>query len=101
MNITVTGHQFEVTDPIDAYAREKAGKLPHFFPRTSAVEVVISPRGSHTKEVELIAHVPGHRPFVAHSCDDDVYAAIDLTEHKLGKQLRRHHDRLVTRRKSA
>lgn len=95
MNITVTGRQFEVTDPIRAYAREKAAKLEHFFARTTAVEVIIGPRGGHIHDVELIAHVDGHEHFVAHSRDDDVYAAIDMTEHKLGKRLRRYKDRLL------
>ncbi|MEE9405259.1 MAG: ribosome-associated translation inhibitor RaiA [Algisphaera sp.] len=100
MNITVTGRHFEVTEPIKAYAEDKAAKLPHFFDRTQSVEVVIGQRGSHLHDVELIAHVDGHEPFVAHSRDDDVYAAIDMTEDKLGKQLRRHKDRLLKRQRA-
>jgi len=95
MNITVTGRHFEVTDPIRAYAHDKAQKLNHFFDRTTAIEVVIAPHGRHAHDVELIAHVDGHDHFVAHCRDNDVYAAIDLSEHKLGKRLRRHKDRLT------
>ena len=95
MNVTVTGRHFEITDAIRAYARDKANKLDHFFRRTTSIDVVIAPHGRHAHDVELIAHVDGHDPFVTHCHDNDVYAAIDLSEQKLGKRLRRHKDRLT------
>jgi len=70
---------FSAPVPLRAYAHDKAQKLNHFFARTTAIEVIIAPHGRHAHDVELIAHVDGHDHFVAHCCDDDVYAAIDMS----------------------
>jgi putative sigma-54 modulation protein len=95
MEITITGRDFEVTEPIRDHATEKSRKLTRYFDRISQVEVVLGRKDSHTYDVEMIAHVDGHEHFVAHGQTEDLYAAIDDAEHKLARQLRQHKDKLV------
>lgn len=95
MDITVTGRDFEVTEPIRNHAEEKAQKLTRYFEKISRTEVVLGRRDNHTYDVELIAHVDGHEHFVAHGKKEDLYAAIDEAEHKLARQLRDYKAKLV------
>jgi putative sigma-54 modulation protein len=99
MEITVTGRDFEVTDPIRTHATEKANKLPRYFDRVSRVEVILGRKDNHTYDVELIAHVDGHEHFVAHGQKEDLYAAIDEAEGKLERILVHHKNKLVDRQR--
>ncbi len=97
MDLTVSGRHLEVTEPVHAYATEKAGKLPRYFDRVSKVDVVITRRDNHTYDVEFIAHVDGHDHFVSHGKHEDVYAAIDESESKMQRQLAERKAKLVQR----
>jgi len=100
MNITVTGRHLDVTDSIRDYAHEKAGKTNRYFDRISKIEVVLGRKDSHTYDAEMIAHVDGHRHFVAHGKHEDLYAAIDEAEAKLERQLTDHKTKTVERNHS-
>lgn len=87
METTVTGRHIEITDPIRAYAVEKVSKLPRYYDRVTAIEVIAGKPDSHTFEVELIVHADHHDNFVARHRDGDLYACIDDVTDKLERQL--------------
>ena len=101
MEITVTGRQVEITEPIRDYAYEKAGKLRKYFDRISMIEVVAGKHDHRTFDAEMIAHVDGHEHFVSHGKGDDLYACIDETTDKMERQLTDHKEKLRNRKHPA
>ena len=68
MQVTVTGKHLGITTPIREYAQQKADKLPRYYDRITAIEVLAS-RLEHGQP------------------DHDLYASIDQTMDKLERQL--------------
>ena len=97
MEIKVTGRHLEITEAIREYAENKAGKLPRYFDRTKAAEI-IAERIHDQFEVEMIAHVDRADPFVAHARGQDLYACIDDLVSKMERQLTDHKDKLRNRK---
>ena len=98
MEVTISGKHIEVTAPIREYAEGKASKLPRYFDRLTAVEVVADSRDAHSFDVEFIAHVDGHEHFVASAKGEDLYACIDNASDKMTRQLSEHKERLRNRK---
>ncbi len=101
MEITITGRHMDMTDAIKDYATEKVGKLTRYYDRLQAVEVVTAKSENNSYEVEMIAHVKGHEHFVAGNKGYDLYACIDETADKLGRQLTDYKDKLKNPKHSA
>ncbi|MCC6681519.1 MAG: ribosome-associated translation inhibitor RaiA [Phycisphaeraceae bacterium] len=99
MEVTVTGKHIDITDSIRQYAQEKVGKLPKFYDRITSVQVIADRYDSHRFQVELIAHVDGHEHVVASSQHDDLYACLDETVDKMGRQLHDLKDKLRNHKK--
>ena len=99
MRVTVTARHLDHTPALDAYAREKAGKLEHLFDGITAVHVTmeVGRKGRDGQRAEFIVHVAGAEPCVAHARAKTLYAAIDDAEAKLQGQLRRAKARLRRR----
>lgn len=92
MQVTVTGRHMGVAEPLKAYCREKAERLPRLLDRITSIEVVLDGReGLHT--VEMIVHSAGTQPFVASEQHEDAFAAVDLLIDKIEAQLRRYKER--------
>lgn len=98
MQITVTGRQVEITDPLRDYATDKAGKMTRYFDRIPAIEVVASKVDHRNYDLEMITHVEGHDHFVAHARGEDLYALIDQVHDKMERQLTDHKERLRNRK---
>ncbi len=90
MQITVSGKHLEITDPIRAYAQEKAGKLAKYYDHIQSVEVIADKSQGSQYEIEMIVHVGRHDPFIATTRGEDLYATIDQTQSKLERQLTDH-----------
>jgi putative sigma-54 modulation protein len=94
MQIVITGRHLGVTEPMKDYAREKAGKLGKIHDRLSKIEVVmdVAPHGGHT--AEMVADY--HRSRLVGKAEHlDMYAAIDLAEDKVLRQLVKVRQRLT------
>ena len=94
MEVTVTGKHIDITDPIRQYAQEKIGRLTKFYDRITSVQAIADRYDSHRYQVELVAHVEGHEHFVATAQNDDLYACLDETVDKMGRQLHDYKDKL-------
>ncbi|MFA9477234.1 ribosome hibernation-promoting factor, HPF/YfiA family [Phycisphaerales bacterium AB-hyl4] len=99
MEIIVSGKHIEITDPIRDYAIEKAGKMPRYFDRVQAIDVVADKRENHQYEVEMIVHVEHHEAFVAKSKGEDLYGCIDETADKMERQLTDHKEKIQDRKR--
>ncbi len=102
MDLTISGRHIEITEPIREYAHKRVSKLPRYYDRVRSVDVVADKSEDHHGfEVEIIAHVDQHDPFVAKSKDDDLYAGIDGAVDKLERQLTDHKEKLRNRKHMA
>ena len=100
MQISVTGRHVKVTDEVKAYAADKAGKLPRFYDRVQAIEVILDQEGDDFT-VDMIVTAEGRNHFIAHEAGPDTFALIDLIVDKLERQLRRHKERFRNRKHPA
>jgi putative sigma-54 modulation protein len=97
MKVNVVGRHVKVTDAMQQYAEEKAGKLDRFFKGIRHVDIVMDVNGL-ANEVET-AVVLGHGlKFVGKAEAEDMYAAIDAAESKIEKQIRRFNSKLKNHR---
>jgi putative sigma-54 modulation protein len=97
MEITVTGRHIEVTAAIRDYASDKVSKLPRYFDRVHAIDVVVNHQ-EHSQEIEIIVKADRVDPFVCKVAGSDVYACIDEAVGKLERQLTDHKERLRNRK---
>jgi len=94
MQITVSGKHLEITEPIRAYALDKAQKLSKYYDHIQSVQVIADKSQGTHYEVEMIAHVGRHDPFIATTRGEDLYATIDLAQGKLERQLVEHNQKV-------
>ncbi|MCB1172624.1 MAG: ribosome-associated translation inhibitor RaiA [Leptospiraceae bacterium] len=96
MEINYHWHNLESTDALKEYIDRKINKLTgHFNNLQSAVVRLKVEKIDHIVEITINAD---HEQFVATERNHDMYAAVDLVESKLEKQIRRNkekvHDRI-------
>lgn len=89
MLFTITGKHVEITEAIRNYAREKCEKLPRFYDQISHMEVVVEAREGGSLAVQFLAHVDRGEVLVAKEEGHDLYGCLDLTAHKMERQLKR------------
>lgn len=97
MEITVSCRHLPMTDSIRAYAMEKVRRLPRFYDRLHAIEVIGDKDDSHhpsAHQVEIIVRAEHAYPFVARASGNELYACIDLAMDKMERQLSAHKERL-------
>lgn len=92
MQISVSGRHVEITEEMKAFAHEKVSKLPRFFDRIQAIEVILD-HDSGNFSVEIIVRVDRADPFIAQESGPHARALIDELTDKLGRQLRRHNEK--------
>ncbi|KEY59939.1 ribosome hibernation promoting factor [Serratia sp. DD3] len=92
MQLNITGHHIEITEPMREFVNNKFAKLEQYFDHINQVYVVLS-----VEKVQQIAeatvHVNGGE-LHASSEKEDMYAAIDCLIDKLARQLNKHKDKL-------
>ena len=96
MQLTITGHQMDVTDPLRDYVTTKMNKLTHHFDRITSVDVTLEiEKLNQIAKADL--HVPGTK-LHAHANEADMYAAIDGLTDKLNRQLHDYKEKLKNHR---
>lgn len=94
MQITVTGHQMDVTEPLRNYAAEKIGRLQRHFDNMTTSNVVL-----HVEKNRHMAEATIHAKGVTLHADaenGDMYAAIDLLADKLDRQVLKHKEKTTS-----
>ena len=88
MHITVTFRHLEATDSIKKHVEEKLEKFKKFLIHPIEAHVILSVE-KFRKQCEITLSAPNFHA-TALTTDEDLYAAIDISEHKLERQLRKH-----------
>ena len=101
MNISLTGRQLELTEPIKAHMNTSIETLTKYNMDIISVNVVASTQTKKGKEhsvVEFVINLSHKNSVIIKQNDGDLYAAIDLAIARAQKALRRMHDKEVGHR---
>ena len=96
MNISLTGRQLELTEPIKAHMNTSIETLSKYNMDIISINVVATAQTKKGKEhsmVEFVIHLSHKNSIIIKQNDDDLYAAIDLAIARAQKAMRRMHDR--------
>ena len=97
MNLTISGHNIDVTTALRNYVTSKLHRITRHFDQVVDVKVILTVEMQKEKErrqrAECNIHVKGSDMF-AESSHADLYAAVDELVDKLDRQVVRHKDRL-------
>ncbi len=99
MQVEIAGRHMDVTEPMEIQIRQHVEKLPRFDDKIQYLTVTLDTDGG-SNLVEIIAKC--HRSdLVAEARGHDMYQTIDEAFAKIGRQIRRLHDKLVDHNKKA
>lgn len=97
MQINISGRHMDISPSMDEYAQKKCDRLTRFYDRIQQVDVVVTKPGREF-DVELIAHVDSHDPFIAQVQAEDYHACVDSAVDKLSRQLAEYKDKVRNRK---
>ena len=85
MQITISGHHVEVTEPLREYVGSKFERLQRHFDQITNIEVTLIVE-KLVQKAEATIHISGADIFAAAE-SEDMYAAIDSLTDKLDRQV--------------
>lgn len=85
MQLNISGHHLDITDPIRDYVTNKLSRLEKHYDRITSTNVILSVE-KLVQKAEATVHVSGGELF-ADAEHEDLYAAIDSLTDKLDRQL--------------
>jgi putative sigma-54 modulation protein len=92
MQLSITFRNFEATDSLKEYAREKVDKVNKYLDRAGEAHVVLSlERHLHHADITVYS---GAFVLRGKEKSGDMYASMDLAMEKIERQLKRYKDRL-------
>ncbi len=91
MQMTISGHHLDLTDPIREYVTTKLSKLERHYEQITSTSVILTVDKLQQK-AEATVHVSGAELF-ANAEHSDLYAAIDALTDKLDRQLIKHKEK--------
>ena len=97
MQINIIARHVDITPTIEEYVMKKAERLPRYFDRIEAIEVIID-KSHNDFEIEVISNIEHGDPIIARSESQDMYACIDLCMDRAVRQLSDHKSRLRDRK---
>lgn len=94
MQITISGHQVEITDSLRTYVSEKVGRIQKHFDNVINTSVVLHvQKNRHMAEATI--HARG-ATLHADAEGGDMYTAIDSLADKLDRQMRKHKEKTTS-----
>ena len=99
MQITITGHQLDITEALREYINGKFAKLERHFDKTTSIRVTLGVEKVKQK-IDATLLIAGGE-IIGNAEHDDMYAAIDLLIDKLDRQLIKHKEKQLERQKGA
>ena len=91
MQLNVSGHHVEVTDPLRSYVESKFERLQRHFDNITNTQVTLIVE-KMVQKAEATMHISGADLF-AQAESEDMYAAIDMLADKLDRQLIKHKEK--------
>ena len=91
MQMTISGHHLDLTDPIREYVTTKLSKLERHYEQITSTSVILTVDKLQQK-AEATVYVSGAELF-ANAEHTDLYAAIEALTDKLDRQLSKHKEK--------
>jgi len=91
MQLNISGHHVEVTDPLREYVENKFERLQRHFDQITNTQVTLIVE-KMVQKAEATVHIAGADLFAAAE-SEDMYAAIDSLADKLDRQLIKHKEK--------
>ena len=92
MQLNLTGHHVDITDPLRAYVNEKFERLSRHFDHVLNGHVILTVEKLEQK-AEATLHLSGSDLY-ADARKEDMYAAIDALVDKLDRQVIKHKEKI-------
>jgi putative sigma-54 modulation protein len=93
MQLDITGHHVNVTDPLRVYVTTRLQKTERHFDRVTNVHCILTAKKLRHK-AEATVNVNGTKIY-ADATEENMYAAIDSLTDKLERRVRKHKEKLV------
>jgi len=93
MQIDITGHHVDITEPLRDYVMNKMERIERHFDIISKAHVILSVEKLRQK-AEADLSIKGSKVY-AEAIDEDMYAAIDSLIDKLDRQVKKHKEKLT------
>lgn len=93
MQLNVSGHHVEVTEPLRHYVESKVDRIARHFDLISDVNCILTVEKLRHK-AEATVKVNGGKIYADHT-EEDMYAAIDGLADKLERRVRKYKEKLV------
>jgi putative sigma-54 modulation protein len=94
MELTINGHNMDVTTRLEDYVEKKVGRLDRYMPNLSGVRVDLSTQNARSAVERQIAQITirDNRGTIlrAEESSNDMFAAIDTVIDKLYRQIKRY-----------
>lgn len=98
MQISVTGQQIDVTEPLRNYAMEKMERIEKHFDHVTTTNIVL--RAEKTRHLaEATINAKG-ATIHANAEGEDMYAALDALADKLDRQVIKHKEKMTDHHRS-
>jgi len=97
VQVNVIARHVEVSDHTKHFIEEKASRLPRYYDRVSAIEVILDQEGD-LSSVEMIVRAAGSPDFVGKEVGPETKACVDLLIDKMERQLTRHKEKFRNRK---
>lgn len=89
MNLSITGHHVDLTDPLRSYVAEKMKKVERHFDHLLDAHVVLTVDSKQKHKAEATLRASGADLHAAAS-SEDMYSSIDQLIDRLDRQTRKH-----------
>jgi len=99
MNIIINGRHMDITPAIRQYSEEKLKRFEKYVKNISEAVVTLSVE-KYRHRAEVLMRVNGVN-IQAESVTGEIYASIDEVVEKLERQIKKHKDKLTSRRKGS
>jgi len=93
MQLNLTGHHVEITEPMREYVQGKLARIERHFDHVTVVHCILTV-DKLRHQAEATVNLAGGQVF-AESVEENMYAAIDSMVDKLDRQVRRHKEKLT------
>lgn len=93
MQLNLTGHHVEITDPMRNYVQSKLARIERHFDHVTDINCILTvDKLRHRAEATI--NLAGAKLF-ADAIDENMYAAIDSMIDKLDRQVRKHKEKIT------
>jgi putative sigma-54 modulation protein len=99
VQIKISVRHGHLTDEVQQFIREKAGKLLHYFERLTMIEVTVDLQ-KEQKLVEFVVQAEHKHDFVAREHHSELLTAVEMALAKLEGQIRRYKEKIQDHRRN-